>query len=189
MIRLEKEERMTRKKRLENSWKYKRNHYDHLRCARELLQGQVLEQVLLEGNYKAETEEGMGPEGRKGGEPEKELEMDEKKPGPGGWKGRDQFMNKVKRLERARKQRNRIRRDLEEVWTFLEDGMPGLESELKEDENNSNYNFRKRNRRHSGTDETVRLEEELELVRIRIEELQVEIKTGEPDKNHEKSHQ
>ena len=35
------------------------------------------------------------------------------------------------RLERARHQRNRLIRELEEVWSFLEDGMPGLEKDLE----------------------------------------------------------
>ena len=45
---LENEERLERKRRMENSWREKKIHYDHLRCAKEWLAGPVLEQVMLE---------------------------------------------------------------------------------------------------------------------------------------------
>ena len=54
-LRLEKEERLEIKRRIENSWKGKRTHYDHLRWARELLDGQVLNKVLKEGRDRDET--------------------------------------------------------------------------------------------------------------------------------------
>ena len=44
---LETEERMERKRRMETSWREKRNHYELLRWAKEWLTGLVLEQVTL----------------------------------------------------------------------------------------------------------------------------------------------
>jgi hypothetical protein len=37
-----------------------------------------------------------------------------------------EFQNKVKRH-----QRDRLLRELEEIWSFMEDGMPGLEADLE----------------------------------------------------------
>ena len=154
-LRLEKEERIERKRRIENSWKYKRTHYDHLRWARELLVGQVMDQVLLEGKDQGVTSEtkdvNMGPEGWKRDEPEEvrlaratggtfhqtsqevketipdgrnsggdqEPKTGEERVSPDGWKGGKMFLNRVKRLERARQQRSRLLRELEEVWSFI----------------------------------------------------------------------
>ena len=71
MDRLEKEERLEMKKRLENTWKLKKSHYDHLRWAKELLTEQILEKVLKEGNEpEMIRDEEIRPEGRKGDEPE-----------------------------------------------------------------------------------------------------------------------
>ena len=53
----------------------------------------------------------------------------EKEISPEGWMQSKNFQNKVRRLERARHQRDRLVRDLEEVWSFL-DGMPGLDTDL-----------------------------------------------------------
>ena len=52
----------------------------------------------------------------------------EKEISPEGWMQSKNFQNKVRRLERARHQRDRLVRDLEEVWSFLEKEMPGLET-------------------------------------------------------------
>ena len=161
MDRLEKEERLEMKKRLENTWKAKKSHYDHLRWAKEILTEQILH-VVEKGREPDEIrEEGMSPEGRKGDEPEevrharttggtlhltsqvvkgnlpegvehqKPKIVIEKEIGPEGWILGKKFQNKVRRLERARHQRDRLIRKLEEVWSFLEDGMLGLETDLE----------------------------------------------------------
>ena len=74
MDRLEKEERLEMKRRMEISWKGKKTHYDHLIWAKELLTGPILEQVLLEGNEPERIpecqEEDVNLEGGKGNEPE-----------------------------------------------------------------------------------------------------------------------
>ena len=80
----------------------------------------------------------------------------------------------MKRLERARQQRNRLMRALEEVWSFLEDGMPGLGTDLEPysmEEGRSTS--RKRKRETTRAEEIMRLEDELELVRHSMEELKV----------------
>ena len=61
-LRLEREERLERKRRIENSWKYKRTPYGHLRWARELLTGQILDQVQLEGKYQEPKDKNMSQE-------------------------------------------------------------------------------------------------------------------------------
>ena len=40
-----------------------------------------------------------------------------------------EFQNETERLKKAKHQRDRLLRELEEVWSFLEDGMPGLETD------------------------------------------------------------
>ena len=167
MLRLKKEERLEMKRRMETSWRCKKTHYDHLRWARELLTGQVIDLVLMEGKVPDMTpevqDENLSPGGWKGDEPEEvrrarttggtlhlpsqevketlpegrksegdqELKDGGKEVSPVGWKEGEIFLNKVKRLERARQQRNRLMRELEEVWSFLEDGLPGLETDLE----------------------------------------------------------
>ena len=71
MLRLEKEEILEMKRRMETSWKCKKTQYDHLRWARELLTGQVMDLVLMEGKEPGMTpethDENMSP-GARGGE-------------------------------------------------------------------------------------------------------------------------
>ena len=211
-LRLEKEERLERKRRIENSWKGKRTHYDHLRWARELLDGQVLNKVMKEGRDQDETPgtknekihsegwrdepEGVRrarttggtvhqtsqevkeiiPAGRKPAE-DQEVGAGEDKVSQTGWKGGDMFWNKVKRLERARQQRDRLISELEEVWSLMEDGMPGLETELEPNlMEDGSQTSRKRKREASRAEEIMRLEEELNQVRISLEEWQLEAK-------------
>ena len=139
MDRLENEERLEMKRRMEISWKGKKTHYDHLIWAKELLTGPILEQVLLEGNEPERIpecqEEDVNLEGGKGNEPEEvrrarttggtlhlrsqevketlpegrksegdqESKAGGKEVSPVGWKERERFLTKVKRLERARR--------------------------------------------------------------------------------------
>ena len=87
------------------------------------------------------------------------------------------FWNKVKRLERARQQRDRLIRELEEVWSLMEDGMPGLETEMEPNlMEDGSQTSRKRKREASRAEEIMRLEEELNQVRISLEEWQLEAK-------------
>jgi hypothetical protein len=64
---------------------------------------------------------------------------------------------------------------LEDVWSFLEDGMPGLEADLEshsmEEGKSETSTTRKRERGWTKEDEVRRLEEKLELIRINMEEL------------------
>ena len=67
----------------------------------------------------------------------------------------------MKRLERSRHQRDRLLRELDEVWSFLEDGIPGLETDLEShpmEEGTSTT--RKRKRGGTKEDEVRRLVEE-----------------------------
>ena len=81
------------------------------------------------------------------------------------------FQNKVRRLERARHQRDRLVRDLEEVWSFLEDGMPVVETDLEPHSmEEGRTTSRKRKRAKSREDEVRRLEEELEEVRASMKD-------------------
>ena len=65
------------------------------------LTSQVVKETLPEGRM---------PEG------DQESQDEEKKVSPEGWKESKGFQNKVNRLERARHQRERLLRELEEVW-------------------------------------------------------------------------
>ena len=119
------------------------------------------------------------PEGVKGID-EQKPQNDENEISPEGWKKSKKFQNKVRRLERARHQRDQLMRKLEEVWSFLEDGMPGLETDLEPHSmEEGRSTSRKRKRARSREDEVRRLEEELEEVRASMEELRVELKEEE----------
>ena len=102
-----------------------------------------------------------------------------------GWKRGDMFWNKVKRLERARQQRDRLIRELEEVWSLMEDEMPGLETELEphlmED---GSQTSRKRKRETSREEEIMRLEEELNQVRTSLEEWKLDVKNVRAGSNN-----
>ena len=90
------------------------------------------------------------------------------------------FQNKVRRLERARHQRDRLIRELEEVWSFLEDGIPGLETDLEPHSMEAGRPAsKKRKRSISREDEARRLEDELEDVRVSMMELRVELEGDE----------
>ena len=78
----------------------------------------------------------------------------------------------------------RLVRELEEVWSFLEDGLPGLETELSLEEEETASKKRKRDKTRE--EEIMRLEEELEVVRKCMEELTVEIELCKPGKVVEK---
>ena len=76
-----------------------------------------------------------------------------------------------------RHQRDRLVRDLEEVWSFLEDGMPGLETDLEPHSmEEGRTTSRKRKRAKSREDEVRRLKDELEEVRACMKEFIVELK-------------
>ena len=64
---------------------------------------------------------------------------------------------------------DRLLRELEEVWSFLDDGLPGLEADLEshsmEEGNLKTSTSRKGKRGCTKEEEIRRLEEELELVR------------------------
>ena len=102
-----------------------------------------------------------------------------------GWKRGDMFWNKVKRLERASQQRDRLIRELEEVWSLMEDEMPGLETELEphlmED---GSQTSRKRKRETSREEEIMRLEEELNQVRTSLEEWKLDVKNVRAGSNN-----
>ena len=71
-------------------------------------------------------------------------------------------------------------RELEEGWSFLEDGMPGLETDLEPYSMEAGRpTSKKRKRAISREDEARRLEEELEDVRISMLELRVELEGDE----------
>ena len=166
------------------------NHYDHLRWAQEFVADQILEQVIKEGHEPGKnTEESNGPEGRKGDKPEEvrrarttggtvhhtsqvvKVTLPERKDEDG-----KTFHNKVRRLERARHQRDQLIRRMEEVWSFLEDGLPGLETELEPEFMEAGRpDSRKRKRSISREDEAKMLEDELEDVRVSMMKLRVEL--------------
>ena len=95
---------------------------------------------------------------------------------PEGWMLGKTFHNKVRRLERARHQRDQLIRKLEEVWSFLEDGLPGLEADLEPQFMEARRpDSRKRKRSISREEEAKLLEDELEEVRVSMMELRVEL--------------
>jgi hypothetical protein len=104
---------------------------------------------------------------------------------PGGWMLGKTFQNKVRRLERARHQRDRLIRELEEVWSFLEDEMPGLETDLEPHSMEARrpaYKKRKSRRSISREDEARWLEDELDDVRVSMMELRVRLEGDEEPK-------
>ena len=71
-------------------------------------------------------------------------------------------------------------RELEENWSFLEDIMPGLETDLDPHSMEEGKTpSRKRRRSESRKDEARRLEEELEEVIRNMEELRVELENDD----------
>ena len=95
---------------------------------------------------------------------------------PDGWMLGKTFQNKVRRLERARHQRDKLIRKLKEVWSFLEDGMPGLETDLEPQFVETVIPVtKKRKRSISRGDEAKMLEDELEDVRVSMMKLRVEL--------------
>ena len=211
-LNLEKEERLERKRRIKNSWKEKRSHYDHLRWAREMLNGLVLDKVMQEGRDQDETPRAEGwrdepeevrrarttggtlhqtsqevkviiPASKKPAD--QEAGVGEDRVSQTGWKRGDMFWNKVKRLERARQQRDRLIRELEEVWSLMEDEMPGLETELETNlMEDGSQTSRKRKRETSREEEIMRLEEELNQVRTSLEEWKLDVKNVRAGSNN-----
>ena len=123
------------------------------------------------------------PEGGKDiGDQEPQGEM--KEVSPEGWMKSRMYQNKVKRLERAKHQRDRLMRELEEVWSFLEDGMPGQELDLESNTmEEGRSTSKKRKRAESREDEIRRLEDEMKQDRLSVDELRMEIKEEDVTKD------
>ena len=140
---------MESKRRMDTSWREKRNPYDLLRWAKEWLTGPVLEQVTLAGRKIMEDTVMGVVEDIVGTIVQTSQEISASRMDRLAKQARknQDYQDRMRRLENAEKARNKLLKDLEEIWSFLEDGMPEMETDLEPHSKEEETRYRKRRRK------------------------------------------